>query len=741
MSNKPNTYTDQERKEILNAYRGLLRSCQYNRSSHDTKKIRKAFDIALEAHQEMRRKSGEPYIYHPIAVARIVAEEIGLSTTSIVCALLHDTVEDTDISLQDIEKYFSKTEKNIIDGLTKIPDYFGEHASIQAENFRKMLITLSDDVRVILIKLADRLHNMRTLGSMKKEKQLKIANETLYLYAPLAHRLGLYSIKSELEDLALSYTETEFYNEITEKLEKKKPVLMRFLRQFILPIKRDLEKAGIDFTIKTRTKSIYSIYNKIKNKNVSFDQIFDLLACRIIIDTETDQEKSDCWRAYSIVTDHYKPNPERLRDWISNPKSNGYESLHTTVMSKSGKWVEVQIRSSRMDRIAEKGFAAHWKYKEDTHGENALESWFERIRESLENKELGAIDFVDDFKLNLFAEEIYVFTPNGELKSLPSGATALDFAYDIHSKIGNECLGAKVNHRLQPLSYKLKSGDQVEILRSKRQHPKEEWLKLVVTGKAKSQIKSYLKEEKKRVSEDGKEILIRKFNHIKVNFNSENVTTLERYFKVDSATELYYRIATNKINIGKLRNFDVENHQLVPKEVAKKKNQPKKPVKEKVHQSQRGNIILIGDDADVLEVSLSKCCRPIPGDDIFGFITISRGVKIHRQNCPNAMRLMANYAYRIIKAKWADEKAVEFLASIKFTGIDDIGLVNKITNTISQQLNINMRAIKFESKDGVFRGRIDLFITDTEHLKELNEKLSQLEGIHSVERIENPKAF
>mgnify|MGYP003635268203 FL=1 len=728
-----NFYSESEKKEISNAYRSLLRSVKFTRNNKDNSLIRKGFNIAVDAHKSMRRKSGEPYIFHPIAVARIVAEEIGLSTPSIVCALLHDTVEDTDISLKDIEKDFDKTIANIIDGLTKIPDYYGDHVSIQAENFRKMLVTLSNDVRVILIKLADRLHNMRTLESMRPDKQLKIANETLYLYAPLAHRLGLYAIKSELEDLALSYTDSEFYNDIALKLEKKKPVLNRFLRQFMLPLKRDLDAQGIKYEIKARPKTIYSIYNKIKNKNVPFDQIFDLLACRIIIDSEPESEKSDCWRAYSIVTDHYKPNPDRLRDWISSPKSNGYESLHTTVMSRSGKWVEVQIRSKRMDNIAEKGFAAHWKYKEDKSGENHLDSWFERIRDSLENKNMAAIDFVDDFKLNLYSKEIFLFTPNGELISLPFGATALDFAYDIHSKLGNECLGAKINHRLQPLSYKLKSGEQVQILRSTRQKPKEEWLKMVVTAKAKSAIKAYLKDEKKRVAEDGKEILTRKLNHIKVDFNSENVTFLEQYFGMD-ATELYYRIAKNKFNVGLLKKLTVENHHFVKAEKPAPKN--KKHGVVLTSKGQKGKVILSEENAEIFDIQLAKCCQPIPGDKVFGFVTISDGVKIHRQNCPNAVQLMANYAYRIIKARWEDDYAHEYLASIKFTGIDDMGLVNKITNTISQQLNINMKSISFESHDGIFTGKIQLFISDTTHLDELTSKLKAMEGIHSVERQE-----
>ena len=547
-----------EKREILNAYRGLLRAWKRERTLEDTREVRKAFNVALEAHSDMRRKSGEPYIYHPIAVARIAAEEIGLGKTSIICGLLHDTVEDTEITLEDVEALFGEKVRKIIDGLTKISVFDGA-GSIQAENFRKMLLTLSDDVRVILIKIADRLHNMRTLGSMKKEKQWKIASETQFLYAPLAHRLGLYAIKSELEDLALKYIQPDIYSEISSKLQKTKEVRNRFIRSFTHPIKAALEKEGFDFQIKARTKSIHSIRDKIQKKNIPFEEIYDVFAIRIIIDTDINREKSDCWKVYSMVTDFYQPNPDRLRDWISIPRANGYESLHTTVMSPTGQWVEVQIRTKRMDDVAEKGFAAHYNYKESqSKTDTRLDTWLTEIRDLLENPESNALDFIDDFKLNLFAEEIYVFTPTGELKTLPAGGTALDFAFEIHTDVGQACIGAKVNNKLVPLSHELKSGDQIEILTSKKQKPKEDWLNYVVTARARHKIKSALNEEKRMVSEEGKETLSRKFNHLNINFNSQNISVLEKFYGIPSANELYYRIAKGNIDLSELKKLNLK---------------------------------------------------------------------------------------------------------------------------------------------------------------------------------------
>lgn len=726
-----------EKKEILKRYRALLHACKRTLEKGDKLLIRKAFDIALEAHKDMRRKSGEPYIYHPIAVAHICAEEIGLGTTSVVCALLHDVVEDTDLTLDDIRGLFGEKEAKIIDGLTKISGVFDQGSSLQAENFRKMLLTLSEDVRVILIKLADRLHNMRTLESMKRDKQLKIASETLYLYAPLAHRLGLNAIKTELEDLGLKYTEPDVYNDIQQRLIEGEPERKKFISKFIVPIKEILEEQGLKAKIIGRPKSIYSINNKIKTKGVPFEEIFDLFAIRIIIDTTMENEKSDCWRVYSIVTDFYHPSPERLRDWISTPKANGYESLHTTVMGPDGKWVEVQIRTLRMDELAEKGYAAHWKYK-DSANESQLDDWIRKIREILENPQENALEFLDDFKLNLFAEEIFAFTPKGEMKTLPINATALDFAFDIHTKIGEKCIGAKVNHKLVPLSYKLKSGDQVEVLTSSKQTPKEDWLGYVVTARAKAKIKNALKEERKRIADDGREMLERKFNHLKIDFTVPNINELANYFKLPSSQELFYRIAVGNINLKHLKDFRQEHGKIVHKTGSIKKAEAP-PSLEQMVAAARGktDMLVIGENLNKIDYKLSPCCTPIPGDDVFGFITINEGIKIHRVNCPNAVQLLSNYAYRVVKAKWTSQELISFLAGIKITGIDEVGLVNNITKIISSELNVNMRSISFDTNDGTFEGSVTVFVHDTNHLTELMKKLKKVNGVLTVTRMDS----
>lgn len=724
---------EQEKQEILKRYRALLRACRPNIDKGDKKRIRSAFDLALEAHKDMRRKSGEPYIYHPIAVAQIVAEEIGLGTTAIICALLHDVVEDTHYTLEDMERIYGKKVAGIIDGLTKISGVFDHKSSLQAENFRKMLLTMSDDVRVILIKIADRLHNMRTLNSMPRDKQLKIASETAYLYAPLAHRLGLYGIKTELDDLSLKYTEAEVYKTLSTKLQQSKKERDYFIRDFTKPIRESLDKEGFSYEIKGRPKSINSIWNKMKKQGVTFEEIYDLFAIRIIIDSPYETEKSDCWKVYSIVTDYFTPNPDRLRDWISTPKANGYESLHTTVMSKEGKWVEVQIRSLRMNEIAEKGYAAHWKYKESMH-ENALDEWIGRIREMLENPESNALDFIDDFKLNLFADEIFVFTPSGEIRTLPVGSTALDFAYEIHSDIGAKCIGAKINHKLVPISHKLDSGDQVEILTSAKQHPKDDWLGYVITAKAKSKIKASLKEEKKRVAEDGKTTFERKLKNLKVDESKLNMNELLLFYKLSNVTDFYQRIGLGAIDLKNLRDFFEQ----------KEAGKLPAPVKteqqsfDEIVRTYRGksDMLVIGEGLEKIDYKLSPCCNPIPGDDVFGFITINEGIKIHRTNCPNAIQLMSNYAYRIVKARWFDQQQIAFLAGIKITGMDDVGVVNNITKVISSELKVNIRSINIESLDGLFEGTIMLFVHDTEHLKILMKRLKNLKGIMSVARID-----
>jgi len=724
---------EKERIEILNAFKGLLRATK-NRSREDTKMIRKAFDVAVDAHKEMRRKSGEPYIYHPIAVARICAEEMGLGATAITCALLHDTVEDTHITLQDVEDLFGPKVRLIIDGLTKIPEVFDENASIQAENFRKMILTISDDIRVVLIKLADRLHNMRTLGSMRADKQLKIASETKFLYAPLAHRLGLYSIKGELEDLALLYSEPEVYNTIEASLKSTQEVRTRFIRRFMQPIKEALQHENYHFDIKARTKSIASIGRKMHDKDIPFEEVFDVFAIRIIVDSKPEMEKSDCWKIYSIVTDFYQPSPERLRDWISTPRANGYESLHTTVMSLQGKWVEVQIRSKRMDEIAEKGLAAHYKYKESNSEESKFDRWIAEIRDLLENPDVSALDFINEFKANLFADEIYVFTPKGELRVLPTGATILDFAYDIHTDIGNKCIGAKVNNRLVPLSYQLLNGDQLEIITSSKQKPHEEWLRFVVSARAKQKIKNSLNEERKTIALDGKEILTRKFKQYNVRFTPENISFLENFFGLPTSTELYFRIAKGKIDLSQIRYIQIENGILhsEKKGLQQKMDRHEKDVYPKIDTKQ--DTIIIGEDFKNIQYQMARCCNPIPGDEVFGFITINEGIKIHRTNCPNAENLLSKMNFRSVKARWQSIVLQERIASIRITGIDNLGLVNRLTEIISKEHNVNMKSISFETEDGIFEGRIKVLVIDTHDLELLMRKFEGVEGVQRVQR-------
>lgn len=721
-----------EKKEILNKYKGLLRSCRHKLTNEDRKLIRKAFNMALEAHKDARRKSGEPYIYHPIAVARIVAEEIGLGATAIACALLHDVVEDTGVTLNDIEGLFGVKVASIIDGLTKISGVFGA-SSLQAENFRKMLLTLAEDIRVILIKLADRLHNMRTLDSMERTKQLKIASETLYLYAPLAHRLGLNNIKTELEDLGLKYTEPEIYIEIDKKIKETQAERSKFIHAFILPIRQALHEQKLKFKIFGRPKSVYSIWNKIKLKNVPFEEVYDIFAIRIIIDSEPETEKADCWRAYSTVTDFYVPNPDRLRDWISTPKVNGYEALHTTVMGPGGKWVEVQIRSERMNEIAEMGYASHWKYKQGQKEDDPLEEWLKKIRESLANPNDSALDFVDEFKLNLFADEIFVFTPAGEMRSLPVNSTALDFAFDIHTEVGIKCIGAKVNHKLVPLSHKLNSGDQVEILTSVKQIPKIDWMEYVVTAKAKGRIKDWLKKEKYKKAEEGKIALEHKLNHLKINADETTFRRLTSFFRLPDSQELFYRFATHEITDLQLKEFTGW------KETKGKQQLKPTPTIEELVSSARGKseFLIIGENLNNLEYKLSPCCHPIPGDDVFGFVTVHEGIKIHRVNCPNAIELLSNFAYRVVKAKWTNLQQLSFLAGIKITGIDKIGVVNNITQVISNELNVNMRFISFDTKDGTFEGNIMVFVHNTAHLHSLMKKLEKVDGVIKVNRIDS----
>ncbi|PJJ75200.1 GTP pyrophosphokinase [Thermoflavifilum aggregans] len=731
-----------EKKEIVRQYRALLRALKTKLKKGDKELVRRAFEMAAEAHRDMRRKSGEPYILHPLAVALITVEEIGLGVTSAICALLHDTVEDTEITLEDIEREFGSQCARIIDGLTKLSNIEESgNTTKQAENFRKILLTLAEDPRVILIKLADRLHNMRTLDSMSREKQLKIASETTFIYAPLAHRLGLYNIKLEMEDLAMKYTEPEAYFSIAQKLQETRRERTRYINEFIKPIREKLQQEGFDFEIFGRPKTIHSIWEKMRKKNVSFEEVYDLFAIRIILNSPPEREKADCWRVYSIITDFYMPNTERLRDWISNPKSNGYEALHITVMGPGGRWVEVQIRSRRMNEIAEKGLAAHWKYKEGTSSESRFDEWLRQIRELLNRTDSNTLDFLQDFKLNLFSEEIYVYTPKGDVKVLPAGATALDFAYAIHTDIGNRCIGAKVNYKLVPISHKLRSGDQVEIITSQKQKPTEDWLNFVVTAKAKSAIKDALKEEKRQVAMDGKAMLEKKLAGMGVPASQENLNELMQYFHQTALLDFYYQIAIKAIDLKELKHFTVNGDRLeLPRpqapEIQEKESHG--DISKHLPRKNEAELIIFGESSDKIAYKLANCCKPIPGDDVFGIITATEGLKIHRTNCPNAPQLLANYAHRIVKTKWAKNKEISFLTGLRIVGMDDVGVIHKITNVISGEMKINISALTIESQGGVFEGIIKVFVHDKEELEELVERLKKLDGIESVTRLETP---
>ena len=722
-----------ENIEIVKRYKALLRSCNSDITRDDKKLIRKAFNLAVKAHQDVRRKSGEPYIFHPIAVAQIVAKDIGLGATSIACALLHDVVEDTDYTLEDIEQLFNPKIRQIIDGLTKISGLADQDISLQAENFRKMLLTLSDDVRVILIKLADRLHNMQTLDSMARHKQQKIGSETLYIYAPLAHRLGLYSIKTELEDLGLKYTEPELYRDTARQLNETKKARVQYIQRFTKPLKDTLKTHNIQCSIKGRPKSIFSICKKIKSQGVSFDEVYDKFAIRIIIEAAIENEKADCWKAYSLITDNYRPNPDRLRDWISTPKANGYESLHTTVMGPGGKWVEVQIRTRRMDEVAEKGYAAHWKYKQEgVSKEGNLEDWVNKIRELLENPESNAVDFLEEFKLNLFSKEIFVFTPNGDLRTLPKGASVLDFAFDIHSQLGATCLGCKVNGKLVPLSHKLKSGDQVDVISSHNQKPKKAWLNFVITAKAKNKIKSSLKDDKKVIAQNGKEILERKLKHLKLNFSDAVINELCSYFKYKTSLDLFFDVGSGVLTNSMIKSFATNKnswYQYLKSKIYRKTSKPIEQTEEVKYDT-----LVFGPTEEKLNFTYSKCCTPIPGDHVFGFTTIKEGIKIHRHDCPNAVRLQSNFAYRILKAKWIDSSNKQSIALINIKGIDRVGLVNEVTQILSNNLKINIHSINISSIDGIFDGLITVEIQDKKSLDSVIETLKKAEGITAVKR-------
>src|SRR5262245_60106112 len=730
---KYNLSEDQEKKLILREYRALLRSLKAKLKPGDRKTIRLAFEIAADAHKTMRRKSGEPYILHPLAVARVCVEEIGLGVRSTICSLLHDTVEDTDISLEDVERDFGNEIARIVDGLTKISNVIDVNASKQAENFKKILLTLTDDPRVILIKLADRLHNMRTLDSMKREKQLKIASETVYVYAPLAHRMGLYTIKTEMEDLAMKYLEPETYKEIAQKLAETKRERTKFINEFIKPLNEKLEKGGFDFEIYGRPKSIHSIWTKMKKKGVAFEEVYDLFAIRVILKSPTEREKEDCWKVYSLITDEYTPSPERLRDWLSNPKSNGYEALHTTVMGPEGRWVEVQIRTRRMNEIAEKGLAAHWKYKEGGPDESRFDKWFQQIREVISAEGTDGIDFLQDFKTSFLAEEIYVYTPKGDVKMLPVGSTALDFAFAIHSAIGVKCIGAMLNQKLVPISKKLSSGDQVEIINSNKQKPSEDWLTFVVTAKAKSKIKDALKEEKRKIAEEGKYTLQRKMEGIGAAFSQHNIDELVSWYKLSSPLDLFYQVSIKNLDLKDIKDFKVHGDKLEPPKPVKQLHDLKPEIVPTISKKET-ELIIFGESSDKIVYNLANCCKPIPGDDVFGFVTTGKGLTIHRTNCPNAAKLLANYGHRVVKTKWAKNKEISFLTGLKIVGMDDVGVIHKITNLISGELRINISALSVEDKEGLFEGNIKVYVHDKEELDDLVSRLKGLPGIESVER-------
>ena len=729
-----NTDLEEENKAIAREYKELLRISYQTLNDEDKKLIRLAFDTAVDAHKNQRRKSGEPYIFHPIAVAKIVASQIGLDAIAIASALLHDVVEDTDYTIEDMERLFGKTVAHIVEGLTKISSMSRENdISLQAENFRKLLLTMNDDVRVILIKIADRLHNMQTMDSMADYKQAKIASETLYIYAPIAHRIGLYNIKTELEDLALKYTDPERYNSILNKMEESKEEQQEYIEAFTKIVETSLTQQKIDYYIKGRPKSIYSIYRKMESQGVSFEEVYDKFAIRIIYKSEPAEEKFLAWKIYSIVTDHFRPNPTRLRDWISSPKSTGYEALHITVMGPKGKWVEVQIRSERMHEIAEKGYAAHFKYKHGDQKEEGIEMWLNRLQEIFENSEANAVDFVEDFKLNLYSKEIFVFTPNGEIKSLPKGATPLDFAFYIHTGVGLKTRGAKVNNKLVPLNYVLKSGETVEIITAENVKPTKNWLNYATTAKARSKIKNALKEETKTVAAEGKEILVRKLKQLKITLNEEVMNEMVSYFKTKTSLDIYYQAGTGEISNQMLKDFVSHRTSFFGlfKNKAVKKTTDEPIYSPNVHYDS----IVFGKEEESLDYTFSKCCNPIPGDPIFGFVTINEGVKVHKKTCPNAISMQSNYAYRIIQAKWVKSDERDFKVSLKISGIDRDGLISDISKVILDSKFVKLTNINIDTEGNVFSGKVSISINNNATLKKLMQDIKNIKGVDKVNRL------
>ena len=731
---------EKENKAIAREYKELLRISYQTLSQEDKQLIRKAFDVAVDAHKDQRRKSGEAYIFHPIGVAKIVASDIGLGPTSIAAALMHDVVEDTDITVEDIERMFNPKIAQLVAGLTKISQVQKDlNVSMQAENFRKMLLTLNDDVRVILIKIADRLHNMQTMDSMPEYKQIKIASETLYIYAPLAHRLGLYNIKTQLEDLGLKYTEPKIFNEIVSKIKETKEEQDAYIASISEILKSSLLQEGVDFIIKGRPKSIYSIRRKMAAQNVTFEQVYDKFALRIIYKSNLHDEKFLAWKIYSIVTDHYRPSPSRLRDWISSPKSTGYEALHITVMGPKGRWVEVQVRSERMDEIAEKGYAAHYKYKQGATEESGLDVWLNLLKEALENSETNAVDFVEDFKMNLYSKEIFVFTPKGEIKSLPKGATTLDFAFSIHSEIGIKTRGTRVNGKLVQLNHELKSGDQVEIITSANQKPTINWLEYVTTSRAKTKIKNVLNEDTKKIAEEGKELLTRKLKHLKISLSESVVNELVGFFKLKTSLDLFYRVGAGAIENQQLKDFAAQKSNTLInffKNKIKRSGATNHEI-DKPEITSNFDLLVFGKEQDRLDYKLSSCCNPIPGDEVFGFVTINEGIKVHKKDCPNAISLQSNYAYRVMQAKWIDSSQQEFKAILNITGMDSLGLTNEITKVISNQMNVNIQSLNLQGEAGIFKGQVTVIVKNNVILKKLIENIKKIDGVDKISRVYN----
>ncbi|TDE42271.1 bifunctional (p)ppGpp synthetase/guanosine-3',5'-bis(diphosphate) 3'-pyrophosphohydrolase [Flavobacterium rhamnosiphilum] len=730
---------EKENKAIAQEYKELLRISYQTLTPEGKKLIRKAFDVSVDAHKDQRRKSGEAYIFHPIAVAKIVASEIGLGATSIAAALLHDVVEDTLMTVPDIERLFNPKVAQLVEGLTKISLVQKDlNASLQAENFRKMILTLNDDVRVILIKLADRLHNMQTMESMQEDKQTKIASETLYIYAPLAHRLGLYNIKTKLEDLGLKYTEPAVYNDIVSKIKETKEEQDAYIADITAVLKTALDEEGVEYIIKGRPKSIYSIRRKMKAQNVSFDEVYDKFALRIVYKSNPHDEKFIAWKIYSIVTDHYRPSPSRLRDWISSPKSTGYEALHITVMGPKGRWVEVQVRSERMDEIAEKGYAAHYKYKNGATEESGLDVWLNLLKEALESSETNAVDFVEDFKMNLYSKEIFVFTPKGEIKSLPKGATSLDFAFSIHSEIGIRTRGTRVNGKLVPLNFELKSGDQIEVITSQHQKPTSNWLDYVTTSRAKTKIKNVLNENTKKIGEEGKELLTRKLKHLKITLNESVVNELVNFFKLKTSLDLFYRVGIGAIENQQLKDYAAQKSNTFINFFKNKMKRSPSTADEDIHKpiiSSNYDLLVFGKEHDKLDYKLSPCCNPIPGDDVFGFVTINEGIKVHKKDCPNAIGMQSNYAYRIMTAKWIDSSQEEFKAIINITGMDVLGLTNQLTKVISNNMHVNIQSISLSTDAGIFHGQVAVIVQNNTILKKMINNIKKIDGIDKVTRV------